>query len=310
MLSELILTPEQKKAENIMGAESFVDWFEVERSGGRERDYGMHRHHIDPSLPFSEYILKKSHGVLITSATLRDKLSDSSTEEIEWNSAEIRTGASHLISPPRRMSFSSPFDYEKQAKIFIITDINKQDIDQLASAYREFFLCSGGSGLGLFTAINRLKGVYERIITPLEDQHIPLYAQHIDPINTGTLVDIFRELKSSCLLGTDAIRDGVDVPGESLKICIFDRVPWPRPTLLHKARREKFGKRTYDELITRLRLKQAFGRLIRREKDRGVFIMLDGATPTRLLSAFPPEVEVERIGLAEALQKTRDFLTS
>ncbi len=308
MLNEIIMLPDQK--ENLTELSNFATWFEVERIGGKERDYGMHRHFIDPSLPFSEYILKASHGALITSATLRDKLGEESSAEIEWNSAEIRTGAAHMIAPPRRMSFTSPFNYKGQAKIFIITDINKQDIGQLASAYREFFLCSDGSGLGLFTAISRLKAVYERIITPLEDNHIPLYAQHIDPINTGTLVDIFRSLKSSCLLGTDAVRDGVDVPGESLKICIFDRVPWPRPTLLHKARRERFGKKSYDDLITRLKLKQAFGRLIRREKDRGVFIMLDGALPTRLLSAFPPETEIQRIGLAEALQKTRDFLDS
>jgi ATP-dependent DNA helicase DinG len=85
-------------------------------------------------------------------------------------------------------------------------------------------------------------------------------------------------------------------------------VPWPRPTILHKARRQKFGKQTYDDLITRLRLKQAYGRLIRRRTDKGVFVMLDGATPTRLLSAFPEDVIIERLGLAEAIRKTQDFL--
>ncbi len=37
--------------------------------------------------------------------------------------------------------------------------------------------------------------------------------------------------------------------------------------------------------------------------------MLDGATPTRLLSAFPEDVAIERIGLAEAIRKTKAFLT-
>lgn len=288
--------------------ELFVDWFELNRSHGTERDTGMHRHWIDPSLPFSETVLKPAQGALITSATLRDRLTDNHNPDIEWHAAEIRTGAAHMINPPLRHSVASPFDYANNSKIFIVTDINKQNLDHLASAYRELFLASGGGALGLFTAISRLRGVYERLITPMEDHNLSLYAQHVDPINVSTLVDIFREMEDSCLLGTDAVRDGVDVPGRSLRLCVFDRVPWPRPTILHKARREIFGKKTYDELITRLRLKQAYGRLIRRATDKGVFVMLDGATPTRLLSAFPQEVSVERVGLAEAIEKTRAFL--
>ena len=165
-----------------------------------------------------------------------------------------------------------------------------------------------GSALGLFTAIGRLKEVYKRLLKPLEEAQLPIFAQHVDPINVATLVDIFRTVEHSCLLGTDAVRDGVDVPGNSLRLCVFDKVPWPRPTILHKARREHFGKKSYDDLITRLRMKQAFGRLIRKQSDKGVFVMLDGATPTRLLSCFPEDVIVERIGLADAIKKTKDFL--
>ena len=49
-------------------------------------------------------------------------------------------------------------------------------------------------------------------------------------------------------------------------------------------------------------------RLIRRADDHGVFVLLDSRMPTRLLGAFPEEVEVQRIGLAEAIRSTRDFL--
>jgi len=55
-------------------------------------------------------------------------------------------------------------------------------------------------------------------------------------------------------------------------------------------------------------MKQAFGRLIRKKSDKGVFVMLDGATPTRLLSCFPEDVIIERLGLAETIQKTKEFL--
>jgi ATP-dependent DNA helicase DinG len=142
----------------------------------------------------------------------------------------------------------------------------------------------------------------------LEDAGLALYSQHVDALDTSTLVDIFRAERNACLLGTDAVRDGVDVPGDSLRMIVFDRTPWPRPDILHKARREKFGGAQYDDMLTRLRLKQAFGRLIRSARDRGVFIMLDSRLPTRLTSAFPADVTVERTGLAEAVAGAREFL--
>ena len=136
-----------------------------------------------------------------------------------------------------------------------------------------------------------------------------LLAQHVDKMDTGSLVDIFRTEEKSCLLGTDAVRDGVDVPGQCLRLIVFDRVPWPRPSLLHRARRKSFSGSKYDDMITRLRLKQAFGRLIRQKTDTGVFVMLDPMMPTRLISAFPQGVNVVRIGIADAISATRAFLS-
>src|SRR5258706_13749375 len=152
-----------------------------------------------------------------------------------------------------------------------------------------------------------LKAVHARIQTPLAEAGLTLYAQHVDALDTGTLVDLFRAEENSCLLGTDALRDGVDVPGRSLRLAVFDKVPWPKPTILHKARRQRFGK-SYDDQITRLRLKQAFGRLVRTQHDRGCFVILEPATPTRLLTAFPLEAPVKRCGLAEAVGEIREFL--
>ena len=122
------------------------------------------------------------------------------------------------------------------------------------------------------------------------------------------MVDIFRAERDSCLLGTDAVRDGVDVPGRALRLIVFDRVPWPRPDILHRARRQRFGGGAYDDMLTRLKLKQAYGRLLRRADDVGVFVMLDAMLPSRLLTAFPAEVTVDRIGLADAIAETRAFL--
>ena len=284
----------------------FADWFEIGRDDARDSDVGLKRHWIDPTIPFAETVLKSAHGALITSATLRDAGNDDSPDS-DWRAAEIRVGAHHLPEPPLRALFGSPFDWRKQARIIVVRDVDRHDWDQLGAAYRELFLASGGGALGLFTAVKTLRAMHPRIAAPLAEAGIALYAQHLDALDTGTLVDLFRSEENACLLGTDALRDGVDVPGRSLRLCVFDKVPWPKPAILHRARRARFGK-AYDDLIARLRLKQAFGRLIRSETDKGVFVILDAACPSRLLSALPEEVPVLRCGFAEAVAEVRNFL--
>lgn len=285
--------------------EGVVDWFSLRRIGGREADVAYHRHLVDPTEPFAETVLKPAHGALITSASLRDR----SVSEDDWLNAEARTGARHLISPASRVSVPSPFDYGTNTRIFVVGDVRRDRPDEIAAAYRELFLASGGGALGLFTAIQRLRNVHERLLEPLENAGLPLYAQHVDPIDTPTLVDIFRAEEDSCLLGTDAVRDGVDVPGSSLRLIVFDRVPWPRPDILHKARRKAFGARNHDDMLVRLKLKQAYGRLLRRSDDRGVFVMLDPMLPTRLCDAFPPDVEIHRTGIAATVEAVKSFLS-
>ena len=130
----------------------------------------------------------------------------------------------------------SPFDYASNAEVLIVTDVKKGDLAGLAGAYARIIEASGGGVLGLFTAIRRLRAVHGRIADRLAREGLPLYAQHVDPIDTGTLVDIFRDDPRASLLGTDALRDGVDVPGHSLRCVVMEQVPWPKPTILHRAR--------------------------------------------------------------------------
>ncbi|MAH85215.1 MAG: helicase [Rhodospirillaceae bacterium TMED8] len=285
----------------------FVDWFAVQRIDGQDFDIGYRRHWLDPTQPLSEFVFAPAHGVLITSATLRDRTADN--DEIAWSGAETRTGARHLPVALLQSAHPSPFNYAAQTQVLVVNDVGRNDTSQTAAAYRELFIAAGGGGLGLFTAIHRLQAVYHRIAVQMEEANIKLLAQHIEAMDAGTLIDIFRAEENTCLLGTDAVRDGVDIPGQSLRLIVFDRVPWPRPSLIHKARKREFGGRAYDELLARLKLKQAYGRLIRRATDKGIFVLLDRAMPTRMGDAFPEGVELHRMGLAEAVTKVRSFLT-
>ena len=275
----------------------FVDWFEATYLYGRVVDAACRRHWVDPTEPLHAAVLSPAHGVLVTSATLAD-----SALEDPFSLAEMRTGAARFADRPKVLRLTSPFDYANHARAIVVTDVGREDPRQVAAAMRELFMASGGGALGLFTAIRRLRTVYDRISAPLAEGGLALYAQHVDPLEAGTLVDIFRVEEDACLLGTDAVRDGVDVPGRSLRLLVFDRVPWPRPDLLHKARRVRFGGKAYDDAVARARIAQAFGRLIRRADDRGVFVMLDPAAPTRLFSSLPEGVHIERMGLVDAIE--------
>jgi ATP-dependent DNA helicase DinG len=277
----------------------FVDWLVVERSDAREFDVGVHRRWLDPMKPFAKVVLEPAHGVMLTSATLTDR----SAEGEEWDSARARSGADHIDGTAKVSAAESPFDYASRSEVLIVSDIKKGDLPALAGAYARLIEASDGGVLGLFTAIRRMRAVHGRIADRLARAGLPLYAQHVDPIDTGTLVDIFRDDPRASLLGTDALRDGVDVPGHSLRCVVMEQVPWPRPDILHKARRAANGGSSYDDRIIRARLAQAFGRLIRSKDDKGHFIVLSPAFPSRLLSAFPQGTPVIKLTLEEALQR-------
>ncbi len=280
----------------------FVDWLAVDRIEGREVDIGLHRHWLDPTRPFASAVLRPAHGALITSATLRGGE--------DWEAAEARTGTVHLDGLTHHFAAPSPFDYARQSAVLIVTDVKRGDVPQLAGAYAKLIAAAGGGTLGLFTAIRRLRAVHARIADRLARDGLPLYAQHVDPMDTGTLLDIFRDDPRASLLGTDALRDGVDVPGDSLRQVIMEGVPWPKPSVLHAARKAAGGGSAYDDRIIRARLAQGFGRLIRRADDRGVFVLLSAAMPSRLLTAFPPGTPIHRVTLDEAAIRVAELTAS
>ncbi|HEV2365790.1 MAG TPA: ATP-dependent DNA helicase [Caulobacteraceae bacterium] len=281
----------------------FVDWFEASFLYGRLVDGAFRRHWVDPTEPLAGAVIAPAHGVLVTSATLADPALDD-----PFALAQMRTGAARLPAPAKTVRLASPFAYARLARAFVVTDVRKDDARQVAAAMRELFLAAGGGALGLFTAVRRLRAVHARIAAPLAEKGLSLFAQHVDPLEAGSLIDIFRAEEDACLLGTDAVRDGVDLPGRSLRLLVFDRVPWPRPDLLHKARRERFGGRGFDDAVARARIAQAFGRLIRRADDKGVFVLLDAAAPTRLFASLPEGISVERVSLVEAIEATSAHL--
>jgi ATP-dependent DNA helicase DinG len=121
------------------------------------------------------------------------------------------------------------------------------------------------------------------------------------------LLSRFRAQKDAVLVATMSFWEGVDVPGEALRLVIIEKAPFAVPTDPIVAARcaaiEREGGNSfvsYSVPQAAITLKQGFGRLIRTRSDRGVVAILDRRVKTRgygrvLLSSLPPARRTERI---------------
>lgn len=266
--------------------DDFIEWASIKREDGKIRDVGLFRAWRNPLRAWNTMAAAGGSRIVYTTATASPALK--------------------AMESALKMEVASPFDYSVQSRILVLTNVAQTAIAQ-SEAIASLTALSAGSALAVFTAINRLKAAHGKLQHLCAQENLRLFSQHVEGLDVATLIDMFRTEPRALLLGTDAVRDGIDIPGEALKLLMFDRVPWPRPTLLHKERRKDFGGRAYDEDLVRLKLRQAFGRLIRTSMDRGVFVMLDSKLPTRLYDAFPEGAPIERVTLEEAKERLRDF---
>ena len=169
--------------------DGFVDWMQIDRMDGQDRDVGLARHWLDPTIPFAHSVLDTAHGVTITSATLQDYAAPRQTADLAnnaesgtdatttsmsgkpphdgWQSAIALTGAAHMDHAAMRVSFSSPFDYANQTRILVVNDLDRERPEATASAMAALMIAAGGGGLGLFTAIRRLRAVYPALGKPV-----------------------------------------------------------------------------------------------------------------------------------------------
>jgi len=140
---------------------------------------------------------------------------------------------------------------------------------------------SGGSALILFTSYQALRGAYEAAVPLLEKQGIRVLKQGDDDRNR--LLASFLKDESSCLFATDSFWEGVDAPGDTLRLVILCRLPFKSPSdPVFEARSEALESRGGNAFMDLslpeavMKFKQGFGRLMRRSSDHGVVVVLDG----------------------------------
>ena len=133
----------------------------------------------------------------------------------------------------------------------------------------------------LFTSVSSMMKAQERLSKVFAARGKLLLCQHVDGSLDG-LLSMFRKSRGACLLGCQSLWEGVDLPGDALKVLVIAKLPFPNPSDPFvaalssdmKGRGENVFKNYYVPEAY-MELRQGLGRLLRTESDSGKVLLLD-----------------------------------
>jgi ATP-dependent DNA helicase DinG len=202
-------------------------------------------------------------------------------------------GTSGETLPWRGLDVGSPFDYGKQAILYVARHLPPPGRDGLGPAVldeiAELVDAAEGRTLGLFSSRRAAETAAEAVRERLP--HLTTLAQ-----GDAQLPELALQFVSdphTCLFGTLSLWQGLDVPGDTCQLVIIDRIPFPRPDDPLLSARQKAADRAGGNGFMQvaathaaLLLAQGSGRLIRTHTDRGVVAVLDPRLATARYGTF------------------------
>jgi ATP-dependent DNA helicase DinG len=219
--------------------------------------------------------------------------------------------------------FPSPFPYSKAVLLTAPADAPLPDEPE----YQEFVdksvgrlvAAADGSTLVLFTSYQSLNSAWNAALPELQQLGIRCLRQGDD--DRSRLLQTFLSDTRSALFATDSFWEGVDAPGDTLRMVILCRLPFRIPNdPVFEARCEAIernGGNPFMELSLPsavMKFKQGFGRLIRRSSDRGVVAVLDSRLIKKRYGTFflesLPETRTSFSDFSNLLRDTENFLFS
>lgn len=288
---------------------------------GQKRD-GTHRVAVEIT-PLSvagmmtEAVFKKLDTVVCTSATLCI-----GGDFSFWGG---RVGLPYdTVRPFATGVYPSPFDFRRRLLLLTPSDAPPYDksdsepyISYMADTIWNAVLSSGGGALVLFTSYRMMLDVKRKVAERFEKNRMELLCQGDE--DRFTLLREFIEHRDSSLFATSSFWEGVDAPGETLRLVIIVKLPFQVPSdPVFKARCDAIdrdGGSGFSQLglpSTAMKLKQGFGRLLRTKKDRGIVMILDSRLLTKayglwMIRCLPESFHPETVSI-DMPEKIENFL--
>ena len=266
-----------------------VAWLEM-----RERSVVIGASPVDLAPTLRKALFDRVPTVICTSATLAT--SAKAARAFEFTKA--RLGAP---DDAKEMVVASPFDFARRSALYLPGDLpepNEPGYDRAcADRIAELVDITRGGAFVLCTSNRAMRSLHASVAAHVGTRHEVLL-QGSAPKHL--LLSKFRAKNDAVLVATMSFWEGVDVPGDALRLVILDKIPFAVPTdpvvAARSAELEREGRNAFSEYAiptAALTLKQGFGRLLRTEKDAGIVAILDRRLTSKgygkaLLAALPP----------------------
>ena len=233
---------------------------------------------LDPSAELKQlyqYFAKR----LFISATLMNNQSFSFIEnELSLNPADTLT-----------YQAKASFKVEKHLKVLAlddpktIQDPNSEEYPQFIAKILKEALGSQKHVLVLFTNLETIKGVFTEIINDPALKDYELLAQGLTGSNQR-IAKRFAIAEKAILLGANSFWEGIDFKNSGVDLAIVTKLPFESPDspevkLRENRIKKQLGRENIFDADTLpraiIKFRQGCGRLIRNERDRGIFVILD-----------------------------------
>lgn len=294
------------------GTEEKIVWIEVDG----EKAAGICSSHVRIGDVLESKLYAKLASLIMLSATLsiEDKF-DYFIEKSGLSNFRQMERVNYLLE-------KSPFDYEKQACLYILQDMpdpqNKDFTQEVAKVIKELISAVKGRTMVLFTAKKGLSEV-SRFLRPFcQKNGILLLVQNEDG-GFGVLMEEYTREQNAVLMGLDTFWEGVDLKGDLLNLLVVVKLPFRSLSEPYSSAGDKYFRRQNRSSFSNfllpdaaVRFKQGVGRLIRSETDRGTVVVLDNRLVTKAYGkVFRNSIPIKNIVVtekAELINQINDWL--